>query len=131
MKRFLVTVAFTLALAVTPSLARDLGQWENQDPRISSWFKSLRQPDNPRMSCCGKADAYWADGVEVKDGKIIAIVTDDRDDIPLGRHHVPIGTRIVVPQHKLKWDNGNPTGHTVIFLDATNDVLCYVQGTGI
>ena len=110
--------------------ARDLGQWDNSDP-IVQWYSQLKQPDNLAISCCGEADAYWADGIEVKDGQTIATITDDRDDGPLGRHHVPIGTRIVVPAHKLKWDRGNPTGHTVIFLSIKNDVYCYVQGTGI
>lgn len=66
------------------------------DPVISSWFKSLMQPDHPNYSCCGEADAYWADGVEVKDGQTITIITDTRPDEPLGRPHVPVGTRIVV-----------------------------------
>ena len=130
----IISIIFAIVFAMTLlgiAHARDSGQWENQDPYTSRWFKSLMQPDNPSTPCCGEADAYWADGIEVKDGQTIATITDDRDDGPLGRHHVPIGTRIVVPAHKLKWDRGNPTGHTVIFLSIKNDVYCYVQGTGI
>lgn len=136
MPRLFSTLLLALTLYIcglaAPALARDLGQWQHADPRISAWFKSLMQPDNPSMSCCGKVDAYWADGVEVtKDGQVIAIVTDERDDAPLGRRHVPPGTRVVVPPHKLKWDRGNPTGHVVIFLDGNNDVLCYVMNGGV
>ena len=132
MNRALAWLAgFIVAFAITAAQARDLGQWERNDPRISAWFKSLMQPDNPHMSCCGEADAYWADGVEVKDGQIIAIITDNRPDEPLGRAHVPVGTRIVVPPHKLKWDRGNPTGHTVIFLSRDRSVYCYVQNGGV
>jgi hypothetical protein len=120
-----------LCIAAIPSVARDLGQWEQQDPAVSYWFRSLMQPDNPNMSCCGFADAYYADSVEVKDGKVIATITDDRDDGPLMRPHVPIGTKIVVPQNKLKFDRGNPTGHAVIFLNHALDVYCFVQGSGI
>ena len=89
------------------------------------------QPDYPLAPCCGEADSYWADGVEVKDGEVIAIITDTRPDLPLGRPHVPVGTRIVVPPNKLKWDRGNPTGHTIIFLGYDSRVTCYVTGTGI
>jgi hypothetical protein len=122
--------AVAMCFILAPALARDRGQWENKDLVISSWFKSLMQPDHPDYSCCGEADAYWADGVEVKDGKTIAIITDTRPDEPLGRPHVPVGTRIVVPTHKLKWDRGNPTGHVVIFLKL-DYVVCYVPNTGI
>ena len=100
-------------------------------PVISWWFQGLMRPDHPLSPCCGEADAYWADGVEMTDGQIIAIITDTRLDEPLGRDHVPVGTRIVVPPEKSKWDRGNPTGHIVIFLNNNRDVLCYVTGTGI
>jgi hypothetical protein len=112
------------------AFARDNGQWENLDPVISSWFRGLMQPDHPKFSCCGQADAYWADGVEVKDGQVIAIITDTRPDKPLRRWHIPVGIRIVVPPNKLKWDRGNPTGHIVIFLDTLCYVICYVPNTG-
>jgi hypothetical protein len=111
--------------------AHDSGQWENTDPQTRKWFETLMQPDNPSISCCGEADAYWADEYEVKEGKLFAIITDTRDDGPLGRPHVAPGTRIEVPQHKLKWDSGNPTGHTVIFLSSGGAVYCYVQNGGV
>lgn len=111
--------------------ARDLGQWEGSDPAIRLWFESLRQPDNPGISCCGEADAYWADKIEVEGDKVFATITDTRPDAPLRRPHVPPGTRIEIPPHKLKWDRGNPTGHTVIFLAPNLHVYCFVQGTGI
>lgn len=112
------------------SQARDLGQWDDADPMISAWYASLRQPDNPQISCCGEADAYWADKAEIEGDKVFAIITDDRPDEPLRRRNVPVGTRIEVPPHKLKWDAGNPTGHVVIFLSRNLDVYCYVQGSG-
>ena len=111
--------------------ARDVGQWEASDPAISNWYKGLMQPDNPVMSCCGKADAYWADKVEVIGGKVFATITDTRDDKPLGRPHVPPGTRVEVPPHKMKWDKGNPTGHVVIFLGPNLSVYCFVMNGGV
>ena len=125
----------TLLLAMrTKAQARDQGQWENSDPAIAEWYSELKMPDNPSMRCCGQADAYYADKVYAKDGKSIAVITDTRPDAPLGRSHVPPGTEIVIPNHKMKWDRGNPTGHNVIFLSNPNDeglrdVYCFVDGT--
>jgi hypothetical protein len=72
--------------------------------------------DVPNASCCGEADAYWADGVHVGDGKTYVTITDDRPDEPLGRPHLDVGTEIEIPNKKLKWDKGNPTGHGIVFL---------------
>jgi len=131
---YFVTVAAIIAGAIvlaTNAGARDLGQWEGSDPAISQWYKTLMQPDNPAISCCGEADAYWADKVEVKDGKVYATITDTRDDKPLGRRHIPPGTVFQIPPHKMKFDRGNPTGHVVIFISLSDQVLCFVQGGGV
>jgi hypothetical protein len=127
----LMVCVVAILCMLLPAFARDNGQWENADPVISWWFRDLKQPDDPSISCCGEADAYWADSMEIIDGQVIAIITDTRPDEPLGRPHVPVGTRIKVPPYKLKWDHGNPTGHIVIFLSSDRDVYCYVTGTGI
>ncbi len=111
--------------------ARDSGQWDDADPAIAQWYAGLRQPDNPQMSCCGLADAYWADEYVIEGDKVFAIITDDRDDGPLRRWHVPVGTKILVPTNKLTFSQGNPTGHIVIFLNRNMDVLCYVQNGGV
>ncbi len=110
--------------------ARDLGQWTSVDPAVSAWYKSLMQPDNPTISCCGGADAYYADVFEADGDRYVAVITDTRDDAPLGRHHVAPGTRIPVPNTKLKVDRGNPTGHGVIFLSSSDTVFCYVAPGG-
>ena len=111
-------------------LARDLGQWASVDPSIYKWFQSLMQPDYPTISCCGSADAYYADSFESDGDRYVAIITDTRDDKLLGRHHVEPGTRITVPNTKLKTDSGNPTGHGVIFLSSSDTVFCYVPPGG-
>jgi hypothetical protein len=43
--------------------ARDLRPWEAVDSAIREWYQALTQPDVPTASCCGEADAYWADEV--------------------------------------------------------------------
>jgi hypothetical protein len=125
-----VVVAFYWAMSGMAN-ARDLGQWENTNPAIGKWFRSLMQPDNPGIPCCGEADAYWADAALTENGQLVAVITDDRPDAPLRRHHVPVGTKIVVPPNKIKWDKGNPTGHIVIFLSNDNYPFCYVQNGGV
>jgi hypothetical protein len=114
----------------TGAVARDLGQWDAGDPEVRQWYQALMQPDVPTASCCGEADAYWADEIHVRNGKTYAVITDDRPDEPRGRPHVEIGTEIEIPDHKLKWDKSNPTGHGIVFLSRNRYVFCYVQPGG-
>src|SRR5262249_11524094 len=124
-----VIIAF-MPLAA-PVAVRDLGQWEAQPAEVRQWFQKLMQPDIPTMPCCGEADAYWADSFEVDDGRYVAIITDERSDGPLGRPHRDVGERVVVPNNKIKWDEGNPTGHGIIFLGTNGQVYCYVPPGGV
>jgi hypothetical protein len=80
------------------------------------------QPDNPVMSCCGEADAF--DSFENSGGHYIAIITN-------GKGIIPDGTRIPVPNNKMKWDEGNPTGHGIIFIGNGGQVYCYVTPGGV
>jgi hypothetical protein len=115
---------------LSPAIARDVGQWENTDPVIHQWYKTLMRPDAPDASCCTEADAYWADDFFVRDGKMYARITDDRPDEPLGRPHIENGTVFLVPAEKMKWDRANPTGHGVLFVSVSGFTWCYVQGSG-
>jgi len=108
---------------------RDLGQWNAADPQIAEWYRSLRQPDNPTLPCCGEADGYFADEVVVEGEKVFAVITDERPDEPLGRPHIAPGTRFEIPREKLKFDRGNPTGHAILFVGVNGTVYCFVQGT--
>ena len=137
---FTVYLMLVLSAIATSVPAADYGQWDRSNP-IVQWYKTLMQPDNPAVSCCGESDAYWADEFEqTKDGLYVAIITDTREDGPLGREHVPPGTRIVVPNHKIKHDQGNPTGHGIIFLaqavppstpHGNRLVYCYLPPSGL
>ena len=119
--------------AINRVYARDNG-WAETPLAQRQWFQNLMQPDNPYVNCCGEADAYEADDFEVVDGKVYAVVTDDRDDtFPNGavRPHVAPGIRIEVPEKKIKWDHGNPTGHGWVFLSvSTGQIYCYVLPAG-
>ncbi len=146
MTRMRLLLAFGLIiggfwLALAGAQARDVGQWSNADPDLRNWYQALMQPDAPRASCCGDADAYWADEVHVRGGKVFATITDDRPDEPRGRPHVEIGTEIEIPPNKLKWGDGDPQtsapiprnmdGHGIVFLSRGGYVYCYVQPAGI
>lgn len=127
----LITLLIVFGLAfIATAFARDLGQWENGDPAIRQWYQTLMQPDNPTVSCCGEADAYWCES-HVKDGKTFCTIADVRPDEPLGRPHVEIGTEVEIPDYKLKYDKGNPTGHEIVFLSTGRYVYCFVQNGGV
>lgn len=116
---------------IQAAFARDLGQWGEADPATREWFQTLMMPDAPATSCCGEADAYWCDDVHVRQGRTYCRITDDRADGPRGRPHRDVGTEVEIPDFKLKWDRGNPTGHAIVFLSKSGYVYCFVQAMGI
>jgi hypothetical protein len=69
----MLRIIIVLILVSGSAAARDLGQWETQPSHQYDWFQKLMQPDNPSISCCGEADAYWADSFEVNDGRYVAV----------------------------------------------------------
>lgn len=114
----------SLILAVgtlsTATQARDYGgHWSHRAADVQRWFQSLMQPDHPRQSCCGEADAFEADRFEVEGDHYVAVITD-------GRGLMANGTRIPVPNEKMKFDAGNPTGHGIIFIGDEGQIYCYV-----
>jgi hypothetical protein len=123
MKRIILASAIATLLG-GPALTRDNGQWEGSDPNVRQWFQSLRQPDHPRVSCCGEADAFEADTFEIEGDHYVAVITD-------GKGIIPNGTKISVPNGKMKFDAGNPTGHGIIFIGSRGQIYCYVTPGGI
>lgn len=124
-----IAVSMTVILA-SHAWARPGPQWDGVPENIRAWFQSLMQPDNPAQSCCGEADAFEADQFEVEGDHYVAIITD-------GRNLIAPGTRIPVPNKKVQWTKGNPTGHGIIFLSGsiaaagdTNAVIQYGQAQG-
>lgn len=120
----MIRLAFLLLLFSGAAEARDSGQWAAQPPAVRQWFQSLMQPDNPSSSCCGEADAFEADSYDVNGDEYVAIITN-------GKGEIPEGSRIPVPNKKIKWDRGNPTGHGIIFIGNFGEVLCYIPPGGV
>jgi hypothetical protein len=103
-------------------------------PSEGEFYAKLMQPDNVKTSCCGAADAYYADITEPcekgdrPDCWLRAVITDTRPDSfevmdekgqtkTINRAHLDVGTRIVVPYTKQrKHYPENPTDHGVIFV---------------
>jgi hypothetical protein len=101
----------------------------DDDHEHDAWYSELRQPDNPTASCCGLADAYWCDFYRAEGDKAVCTISDDRKIA--GRPPIPVGTKIEIPTNKLKWDRGNPTGHSIVFLSSGGAVYCFVQSGGV
>jgi hypothetical protein len=76
MRRTVLWLVMVGCLAVGAN-ARDLGQWDAVDPALRYWYEALMQPDVPTASCCGEADAYFADEIHVRDGKTYAVITEN------------------------------------------------------
>jgi 4-amino-4-deoxy-L-arabinose transferase-like glycosyltransferase len=127
----LVALVLALVAHFGSAHAHDEGQWTTTDQQQRHWYQALMQPDNPQMSCCGEADAYWCDDYYSRGGKAYCRITDDRPDEPRQRPHIDIGTEVEIPDVKLKWDRSNPTGHGVVFLSRGLYVYCYVQPGGV
>lgn len=123
-------------------------------PDVHEYFATLVMPDNPTVRCCGESDAYFADAVApcapgdvpVGGGEcaLVAIITDERSDTILieqpngvgkviNRPHLDVGTRVVIPRHKLRRKPvANPTEHTLFFVGVADGVptavYCYEPG---
>jgi hypothetical protein len=121
-------LAFLIGFVLMGMLQQARGH-DHDHPEHNEWMAGLMQPDNPSASCCGKSDAYWCDDYYAKDGKAYCRITDDRD--VAGRPPVPVGTEIEIPDRKLTWDRGNPTGHSIVFLSSGGSVFCFVQAGGV
>ena len=72
----------------------------------------------------GVADAFEADNFEVEDDHYVAIITN-------GKGVYPNGARFPVPNYKMKWDAGNPTGHGILFIGSQGQIYCYIVPGGV
>ena len=121
---FVPALSFLMTMNSICAMGRDNGQWGDQPPHVREWFRQLMQPDEPTKSCCGEADAYEADVFEAEGDHYVAIITNGKGDIANG-------TRVPVPNYKMKWNQGNPTGHGIIFIGPASQIYCYVTPGGV
>jgi hypothetical protein len=134
-----LAVVFALAL-IAPAAAFDHG-FDPYSPTVQ-WFETLKMPDYPPTSCCGKSDAYTADiYTRNPDGSYEVTVTDGAAiTFPNGDRRTPLknGTVIHVPAGKVNPPTdqaGNPTGHAWLFVsvygavDASGDQPVTTPGT--
>ena len=98
--------------------------WDPNNP-VAQWFESLKQPNKPKASCCGKSDAYTIvieqEPIGDKDGEMgTAHITDGSAiTFPDESKRIPIpdGTVFKFPLSKMNpLQNGNPTKTAWVFL---------------
>ena len=136
-----LAICVSLALLCAPAMGAnwtpDPSLTPEQQAERSAWYARQTRPDVPgNASCCGEADAYYADDVHVVGENVYAIITDERE-VP-NRPYIQPGTRILVPPEKNKDTRNDPngTGHTIIFVRWYSDynggyVYCYLPNGGV
>jgi len=119
-------LAIALSVLAPVAAARNSGRW--QDAPHHDWYSRVMRPDTPG-SCCGEADAYEADKFEVYGDHYVAIITKGDGFVPDNEEWtkpaIPNGTRFVVPNEKIQRLPPNPTGHGIIFIAPSGEVICY------
>lgn len=126
-----VAAAFYIALIILFLFTIPVRAHDHSRPELDEWYRTLMMPDNPGVRCCGEDDEYRCEAF-VRNGETWCRITDDR--VNPRRPHVAIGTEIFIPRHKYKFDQGNPTGSTVVFGRPSGDdflVYCFVLGGGV
>ena len=145
----LLLVGFALCAGTSlPVQSRD--GWEGRplvcDPAVmqngprlqlcQDWIATVKQPDT-RISCCGDGDAFMADDFQVgPHGEYYAVITGDypkeQSTYPDTPKPITRGSKILIPPNKLnraQEDGGNPSGHGVVFIGRSGEVLCYFGPT--
>jgi hypothetical protein len=109
-----------LCLISTSALGFDNGQYENVDPKIRNWFKSVRSPYG--IPCC-----------DISDGHFTMWRRSEKEGF---QYEVPIeGEWHVVPPEAVITGTNNPTGETVVWYvkrsDNTLHIRCFVPGNDV
>jgi hypothetical protein len=115
----LIIIAGIISLScVTVTHAFDNGQYQNLDPKIRDWFKSVRSKNG--VPCCDIADGHrttWRGTSE-------------------GGYEVPIaGEWRKVPPEAIVLNAGNPTGEAIVWYVKQGEnvyyIRCFVPGGGV
>jgi len=116
------TAAFAMLLTRRRPRQRPVGRFPRERPPVVPIPDAARQ--SPPCPAAARRDAFEADTFEVEGDHYIAIITD-------GKGVIPNGTRVAVPNQKMKWDAGNPTGHGIVFIGTNGQLYCYVAPGGV
>ena len=107
---------------------------QDENIAINNWYLNAQRNDYANGgslgSCCGPADAYWADVSEIKNGELYVTITDDR----LVPYRIARDGQVyrVLSDVIDRKRQGNPTGHAIIFIGVSQTtVICYFPNTGM
>ena len=110
----MLKLAFAGALALASlshASAFDDGRYQNADPKIRQWFKSVRSPHG--IPCCDIADGrrtVWRAA-----------------PIPPGGYEVFVdGEWLPVPPEAIVLGANNPTGDSIVWMTPSRTVRCFV-----
>jgi hypothetical protein len=103
--RAILAIASVLSLACISAHGFDNGQWNNVDPQIRQWFKSVRNPQG--IPCCDTADGHPTEWRSNETGGYDAMIEGKWVAVP---HHAVVRTT-------------NPTGKAVIWYETMRSPL--------
>ena len=126
MSRFLLIIATLVLCTATNYLDHDCD--DTKCLAIQAWYAHVQQPQYT-TPCCGEADAYWADEAEVVGDDYVVTITDAR---VVPKRPDLNGRKVVVPPERVDPKHqGNPTGHTIIFMRPDGWVYCFFPNSGV
>jgi hypothetical protein len=96
-------VILLLLLLVAPALSFDNGQYQNVDPKIRSWFESIKSPNGG--PCCSIADGHPTDYEHRADGYWIPT-----PELPASHENW-----MKVPPESIVYSKENPVGMAVVW----------------
>lgn len=116
-----------LALITTLCIAT-LAHGHDSGTPYAEWMMNLKQPGKS-VSCCGEADQYFVKDYRPSETPGIAFTAR-----VIAKYNWLPDFDIDVPSSTVMWNQSNPTGRGVIFIQINEHdsrrVLCFVPGTG-
>lgn len=116
----MIRLITALCLLSTSAPAFDNGQYENVDPKIRNWFKSIRSPHG--VPCCDIGDGHYT--------------TWRQSEFEGHEYDVPIeGVWTPVPNEAIIKNTNNPTNEAIVWYVNQGGahnwyIRCFVLGPG-